>query len=120
MVMRFVGNFVWLLTIGFYVTVFNILLGILLSLTVIGIPAGKQCFKYARLSVWPFGTIVRLRFIKHPISNIIHLVLLGFIQILFFSLVGILLCLTLFGIPFGIQCFKFAKLSAAPYGAYVY
>ena len=118
--MRYVGNFVWLLTVGFSVATFNVLLGTLLCLTGIGIPAGRQCFKYARLAVWPIGTRVKLRFERHPIVNFIHLLLFGIVQIVFFCVVGILLCLTLFGIPFGIQCFKFAKLSLAPYGAYVY
>ena len=118
--MRFIGNTVWLLAVGFYIAVFNVLVGMLLCLSVIGIPLGRQYFKYARLVLWPFGTRVRLRFERHPILNLIHLLLFGIIQIVFFCLLGILLCLTILGIPFGIQCFKFAKLSIAPYGAYVY
>ena len=48
--------------------------------------------------------------------NIIWLIFGGFIVALGYLLGAVLLCITLIGIPFGIQCFKLAGLALAPFG----
>lgn len=87
-------------------------------ITIIGIPVGIQCFKLASLSFFPFGKEVRygggaVSFLV----NLIWLVLSGLPLAAEHALMGILLCVTVIGIPFGLQQFKLAKLALMPFGA---
>ena len=117
--MKTIGNVIWFILVGLESAIAWFLLGILWCITILGIPFGKQCFKIARLCVWPFGAEVNTNFDKHPIANVIWLILFGIILGIFFFLVGLILCITIIGIPFGKQCFKLAKLSLTPFGATV-
>ena len=85
---------------------------VLWCVTIIGIPVGLQCFKLASLSFFPFGKEVRygggaVSFLV----NLIWLVLSGLPLALEHALIGLLLCVTVIGIPFGLQQFKLAKLA---------
>ena len=92
--------------------------GLLWCLTIVGIPVGKQCFKMAKLSFFPFGKeIVYGGGAGSFLLNILWL-LFGGIELALVSLVnGLLFCVTIVGIPFGLQCFKLAKLALMPFGA---
>ena len=94
-----------------------IALGIFWCITIIGIPFGLQAFKFAKLSFWPFGREVQGHFGKHPIMNILWFILGGFGLAISFLVLGLVWCVTIIGIPFGLQAFKFAKLALAPFGA---
>ena len=96
-----------------------LLVGLLLCITIIGIPFGKQCFKFARLSLAPFGKKVLLDFSRHPIMNVIWLLLAGWEMFLGYLFAGLFCCITIIGIPAGIQAFKFSILAIAPFGAKV-
>jgi uncharacterized membrane protein YccF (DUF307 family) len=48
--------------------------------------------------------------------NIVWLILGGFIVVVAYLLGALILCLTIIGIPFGVQCFKLAGLAIAPFG----
>ena len=61
----------------------------------------------------------RIHFIKHPVFNIIWLIIAGIELFVIYMMVGLIWCVTVLGIPFGLQCFKFAKLSLVPFGASV-
>ena len=89
------------------------------SITIIGIPFGKQCFKFAKLSAFPFGKSVDENFGSHPIANVIWLLLGGLEMAIGFFFIGLIWCITIVGIPFGKQCFKLALLSLAPFGAQI-
>ena len=89
----------------------------MLCILIIFAPLGIQCFKLARLMLFPFGAEVVSDFGKHPIANILWAVLIGWESALGFLFFGILLCITIIGIPFGKQCFKLAILEFAPFGA---
>ena len=117
--MKTIGNIIWFILVGLESAIAWFFLGILLCITIIGIPFGKQCFKIARLCVWPFGTEVTTNFGQHPIANVIWLILFGIGLGIGFFLSGLILCITIIGIPFGKQCFKLAKLSLTPFGATV-
>ena len=92
-------------------------LGVLMCITIVGIPLGLQCFKAARLSLFPYGKKVVLHFNEHPIANVIWMILCGWEMALAYLVFGILNCMTIIGIPGGIQCFKFMKLAFFPFGA---
>lgn len=117
--MKVIGNILWLLFTGIASALAWFFLGIVWCITIIGIPFGKQCFKLARLSAWPFGTTVNSNFGKHPIANVIWILFGGLGLALSFLLAGIVWCITIIGIPFGKQCFKLAILAIAPFGATV-
>jgi len=115
--MKTIGNILWFIFTGLASGVAYFFTGLLLCITIIGIPFGKQCFKMAGLVIWPFGKTVNSDFGKHPIANIIWCLLFGWEMALGFLLVGLIWCITIIGIPFGKQCFKLAKLSFVPFGA---
>ncbi len=117
--MRTIGNILWFIFTGLATGLAWFFLGLIWCITIIGIPFGKQCFKMAGLSLWPFGKTVYGNFGKHPIANIIWFIFGGFGLTIGFAFVGLIWCITIIGIPFGKQCFKLAKLAAAPFGATV-
>ncbi len=115
--MKTLGNILWFIFTGLWGAIAYFLLGVLWCITIIGIPFGKQCFKIAGLIIWPIGKNVNTHFDKHPIANIIWLLLGGFELAVGFLFAGLLWCITIIGIPFGKQCFKLAQLSLLPFGA---
>ena len=117
--MKTIGNLIWFLLVGLWSAIGFILGGIVLCISIIGIPFGLQCFKLAELMIWPFGKEPKIHFERHPIANIIWLIFMGIEQFIGFTVVGLILCITIIGIPFGLQCFKLATLGALPFGAEV-
>lgn len=113
--MKTIGNILWFIFTGLGSAIGYFFLGILWCITIIGIPFGKQAFKFAKLSLFPFGKTVNKEK-GHPIANFIWFVFGGFGICLGFFFVGLIWCITIIGIPFGKQCFKLAKLSVAPFG----
>jgi uncharacterized membrane protein YccF (DUF307 family) len=88
--------------------------------SIIGLPVGLQCFKFARLSFFPFGAEVDYGGgVGSGLANIVWLVAGGLELAAQAALIGAVLCLTVVGIPFGLQCFKLAKLALMPFGARV-
>ena len=116
--MRLLGNILWFILGGFVMAFSWFATGILWCLTIIGIPVGIQCFKFAALSLWPFGKEI----VYHPstssfLLNVIWLVFSGWILALEHFVGGILLAITIIGIPFAKQSFKLARLALMPFGA---
>jgi uncharacterized membrane protein YccF (DUF307 family) len=118
--MRLVLNLLWVVFGGgFVIWVEYVLGGLLLCLTVVGIPFGVQCFKIASFGVWPFGRTA----VAEPGASAIGCVLNGLWIVfaglwIFLSHVGlaITLALTIIGIPFALQHIKLAMLAFAPFG----
>lgn len=119
--MKTVGNVLWLILCGVWTCALWAAAGAVLCVTIIGIPFGLQCFKIAWLSLWPFGrTVVRNpRDPGNVIGNVLWLLLAGVWIAAAFLLAGALLCVTLVGIPFGMQAFKLAGLALWPFGAQI-
>ena len=115
--MRLIANIIWILFGGIWLALLWLLSGIVLCVTIVGIPFGIQCFKMAWLSLAPYGKKVDLNFTEHPIANVIWAVLGGWVIAVIYLLVGVLNCITIIGIPRGIQCFKIMKLAFFPFGA---
>lgn len=118
--MKILGNILWLIIGGLPLTILWFVFGLLWCITIIGIPVGLQCFKCARLMLWPVGyTITYSPGVFSFLVNIIW-ILLGGVELAIVSLlVGLVLCITIVGIPYGLQSFKFAKLALMPFGAQV-
>ena len=117
--MRTISNIIWLITGGWFLALFWSVFGIILSITVIGIPFGIQCFKAAKLSLFPYGKKVAVDFFKHPIINLIWIFIGGWEMAIAYFIAGIVSCITIIGIGRGIQCFKLMKFAFAPFGAKV-
>lgn len=95
-----------------------LLTGCLWCITIIGIPVGLQCFKFASLSFFPFGKeVVYGGGAGSFLLNIIWLVVSGLPLAIESVVIGALLCMTVVGIPFGLQQFKLAKLALMPFGS---
>ena len=114
------GNIIWFLSCGLWQGLSWLVAGVLWSITIIGIPIGRQCFKFASLAFFPFGKDVNYGGnAMSMIANILWLLISGIPLALVALMNGLLLCCTIIGIPFGIQCFKMAKLALMPFGATV-
>lgn len=117
--MRIILNILWFIFGGFVSGLLWLLAGLLCCITIIGIPFGMQCFKFASLCFFPFGKDVEYR--GGTVSLLVNLLWLpiGVLMCVHEIVVGCLWCITIIGIPNGLQFFKFAKLSLAPFGARV-
>jgi uncharacterized membrane protein YccF (DUF307 family) len=121
--LRILGNLLWLLLSGFWLAVGYGLSGAILCLTIIGIPFGIQAFKLAEFTLWPFGR----KIVEAPggggclsiVFNMLWLLLFGWGLFIGHLVTGVLLCLTIVGIPFGIQAFKLSILALWPFGQMV-
>lgn len=112
------GNLLWLIFGGFFCGLSWLLVGLLWCLTIVGIPIGVQCFKFAGLSFCPFGKeVVYGGGPVRLLLNIVWLIFGGLEMALGFAAFGVVLCATIIGIPFGLQMFKLAKLALMPLGA---
>lgn len=118
--MEIFGNIIWFILGGWASGLAWVLAGCLWCITIVGIPVGMQCFKLAGLTFFPFGKeIVYGGGVVSLLLNIIWLIVSGIPLALGHVLMGCLLCLTLIGIPFGLQQFKLARLALMPFGASV-
>lgn len=112
------GNLIWFICGGFISGLSWLLAGALWCITIIGIPVGLQCFKFAALSFFPFGREVNYGGGAGSfLLNIIWIIVTGLPLAIMHLVFGGLLCLTVIGIPFGLQHFKLAKLALMPFGA---
>lgn len=112
------GNLLWFLFGGCISGLGWLLAGCLWCITIVGIPIGVQCFKFASLSFFPFGKeVIYGGGAGSLLLNIIWLLVTGLPMAGVHAVNGLLLCITIIGIPFGLQQFKLAKLALLPFGA---
>jgi uncharacterized membrane protein YccF (DUF307 family) len=118
--MNLVGNLIWLIFGGLVSAIGYCIGGFVLCCTVIGIPFGLQCFKMAGFVLWPFGrravTNLSSSGTISVFLNIIWIVFGGVWLALTHIVFGILLFLTIIGIPFARQHFKLVEISLMPFG----
>ena len=116
--MRTLGNILWFIFGGVLGGLAWIFAGCIWCITIIGIPVGLQCFKFASLAFWPFGKeIVYENGMFSFLVNLIWILFFGQEMALGNLIIGFLWCITIVGIPFGKQFFKMARLSFMPFGA---
>jgi uncharacterized membrane protein YccF (DUF307 family) len=118
--MKTLGNIIWLLFGGIIIALEYILASLILCVTIVGIPFGLQTIKLAGLALWPFGKTVQ----QNPkasgclsvVMNIIWILLGGIWISLSHVIFGIILAITIIGIPFAKQHFKIALVALSPFG----
>ena len=109
------GNLLWFVFGGAVMGLSWLFIGILWCITIVGIPIGMQCFKF-----FPFGKEVKYGGgAGSLILNILWLLLGGLALAAEAAVIGVALCITVIGIPFGMQCFKIAKFALMPFGSTV-
>ena len=117
--MKTIGNILWFLLGGIWLALGYAIGGLAMCITIIGIPFGIQSFKLAGLALWPFGYTTSMGNsggCLEVIFNLIWLVLFGWAIFVAHIILGLVLCITIIGIPFGIQAFKISTLALWPFG----
>ena len=118
--MIILGNIIWMLFGGIFTALYWFLAGYLFCITIIGIPLGRQAFKMASLTLAPVGKSIEYGGCAPSlIANIVWLIAAGLPMAASYLIAGVFNCITIIGIPFGLQAFKMAKLSLLPFGARV-
>ncbi len=111
------GNIIWFALGGAITGLLWCFAGIIWSITVIGIPVGKQCFKIARLCFFPFSkTVENTGETGSFLLNMLWICFTGWTLAVEAVVIGLIYCLTIVGIPFGKQYFKIAGLALMPFG----
>lgn len=125
--LNFIMNILWLVLGGIVMGLGWCLAGLIMVVTIIGIPWARSCFVIARLAFWPFGKMIVDR--QHVqgyhdagtgplgfLGNVIWFVFAGWWLAVGHLMAAVANFVTIIGIPFGIQHLKLALLSLAPVG----
>lgn len=118
--MTTIGNVLWFVLAGLWLAIGYAIGGLVLCITIVGIPFGVQAFKLAGFVLWPFGR----RAVARPealgvvdiVFNVLWLLVFGWELFVAHVVAGLLLCVTIVGIPFGVQAFKLGLLALWPFG----
>ncbi|MBG0861099.1 MAG: YccF domain-containing protein [Bacteroidales bacterium] len=118
--MKILGNIIWLIFGGIIIAVEYLIGSLALMVTIVGIPFGIQTLKMAALAIWPFGRDTRVHSrasgCLYILMNILWLICGGIWIALTHALFGLVLCITIIGIPFGMQHFKLTAIALSPFG----
>lgn len=118
--MRIIGNVLWLVFGGLEAAIGYFTGSLAMACTIIGLPVAFQTFKIGLLCLWPFGAEIEDTdsldgCIRIPL-NVLWIIMGGLWAWLMHIIFGVLLFITIIGIPFAKQHFKMARLSLAPFG----
>ena len=118
--MKTVANIIWFILFGMIPCAIHYVLGAVLCCTFVFFPAGMALFKLARLEAFPFKKVTELRADEPSIPNVLFGSTIGAVTALFYLIIGLVLCITIVGIPFAKQCAKIARFAHVPFGSDVY
>ena len=118
--MNIVLNLIWVIFGGIVVCFEYIVSSLLLMVTIVGIPFGIQTMKLGILALWPFGHEVKSTQSDggciSVLMNLLWILFGGVFIALSHLILGLIFCITIVGIPFGMQHFKLAGLALTPFG----
>ena len=118
--MNLLGNLIWLIFGGIIIAIEYLIGSIFLMITIVGIPFSIQTIKMASLALWPFGRDTRVHSrasgCLYILMNVIWLLTGGLWIAATHAIFGIILCITIIGIPFGLQHFKLSAIALNPFG----
>jgi uncharacterized membrane protein YccF (DUF307 family) len=118
--MRVVLNIIWLILAGLWLAIGYVFAAVRMAITIIGIPFAVQAIKLAGYALWPFGRTLVPASTRHKglsvIGNVLWFILAGWWLALAHLFTGILLCITIIGIPLGVASFKIAGAALVPFG----
>ncbi|MCC8247910.1 YccF domain-containing protein [Saccharothrix luteola] len=117
--MRLILNLIWLVLSGFWLAVGYVVAGVVCCVLIITIPWGLASFRIANYALWPFGrTVVDRPGAGAPslIGNVVWIIVAGIWLAIGHVVTGVLLCVTIIGIPLGVANFKMVPVSLMPLG----
>ena len=118
--MKLFGNLIWLIFGGIIIAIEYLIGSLVLMITIVGIPFGIQTLKIASLALWPFGRDTRVHVrasgCLYIIMNVLWLITGGIWIAVTHAIFGMILCVTIIGIPFGLQHFKLSAIALNPFG----
>ena len=118
--MRVVLNIIWLVLAGVWLAIGYLFAAVLLAITIIGHPVRHPVDQARRVALWPFGRTLVPSAGRHKalsaVANVLWLILAGWWLALAHLFAGILLCITIIGIPLGVASFKMAGAALVPFG----
>ncbi|MCP9952515.1 YccF domain-containing protein [Actinomadura madurae] len=117
--MRTLLNVVWLVLAGFWMALGYVVAGIICCVLIVTIPFGIAAFRIAAFTLWPFGRTAvpkRSAGLGSTLGNIIWIIVAGWWLALGHLVTGVLLCISIIGIPFGVANFKLIPISLTPLG----
>jgi uncharacterized membrane protein YccF (DUF307 family) len=117
--MRLILNVIWLLFEGLWMAIAYAVAGLICFVLIITIPFGIAAFRIASYVLWPFGRTTEIRRdsgVASLIGNILWILLFGWWLALGHLVSGVLLCLTIIGIPLGLASFKIIPITLVPLG----
>ncbi len=118
--MKFLGNIIWLIFGGLESAIGYFTSSLAIAVTIVGLPWAWQTFKIGLFCLWPFGSEIRKS--ESPsgcltvLLNVLWFIFGGLWAWLCHIFFGVLLCITVIGIPWGKQHFKMSRLALAPFG----
>lgn len=118
--MKTLGNIIWVVFGGLEIAIEYFIGGLVMMLTIVGIPFGLQSMKLGVLALWPFGAEIQRKESQPGCLNMFMNVLwlcVGGIGIWLTHIgFGLLFYITIIGIPFGRMHFRLARLALTPFG----
>lgn len=120
--MRTLGNILWLILAGWWLALLYVVAGVVACLLIVTIPFGIAAFRLAGYTLWPFGrrvVVARDAGVWSLIGNVLWIVLFGWELALAHIAAGLLLMLTIIGIPLGLAAMKLSVLALVPLGTRV-
>lgn len=118
--MKLLGNIIWVVFGGLFLSIGYVFTGLLLCLTIIGIPFGWKIIRLSGLALWPFGKEVKMveqgTGCLSTFMNLLWILIGGIWLALGHAINGIIFFITIIGIPFGKQHFKLASIILTPFG----
>ena len=117
--MRLVLNVIWFIFAGLWLAIGYAIAALVMFILIITIPFGIAAPRIGIFALWPFGKTVIRRAdagFGSAIGNVIWFLLAGWWLILLHLVTGVLLCLTIIGIPLGLGDFKLIPVTFRPFG----
>ena len=118
--MSCLGNLIWLVAGGFFAGLGYLIGGVFVSLTIVGIPFGRQAIKLGLATMTPFGReLIVTEEASQPLNvtlNVLWAIFFGWEIAVAHLVSALLLAITIIGIPFAQQHMKLLPISLAPFG----
>jgi uncharacterized membrane protein YccF (DUF307 family) len=113
-------NVIWFILGGWLIFLAYLLGGLILCITIVGIPFGVQCFKLSILGIAPFGRVIEERdppsgFLA-VLLNVIWILLPGLELAIIHLVLAAIFAVTIIGLPFAAQHLKMTRMAILPFG----
>lgn len=117
--MRTLGNVLWFVLAGWWLALAYVVAGLVACVLIVTIPFGIASFRLAAYVVWPFGRTTVWRRdagVWSVVGNVVWVIFFGWELAVAHLLAGLLLMVTVIGIPLGLACWKMVPIALLPLG----